>query len=154
MGSVCSRRSERIHGTSTPLLPAAVLSQIRAYHSLPASTLRIHRRWRLAIRKVIKLIRLRLIWASLGRHLRASRSSILFAHLERGNAALRNTTSTQREGQWLFLSLQPFIQKALRQDWRWRSSLWILSLCCWSWSSPFWCSCSTSKQEEWTKKRY
>jgi hypothetical protein len=97
MGSLCSRRSMQIPVASTPLLPAAVIAQIHAFNSLPASTIRANRFWRLAIRKVITLIRLRQTWASLGRHLQAARTSILFEHLHRVNGHLRHAVQNSSQ---------------------------------------------------------
>ena len=78
------------------VLPLSVIARIRAFHSLPSATLRIHRRWRVAGRKILKLIRLKLICARIGRHLALAHSGILFGRLRRFQSDLVYQTRSSR----------------------------------------------------------
>ena len=91
MGLICSRRSRSTPVAppiAAPLLPAAVIAQIQSFNQLPESTIRAHRRWRRSIRRIITLLRLRKIWASLGRYLNDQACGQIFGHLQRRNGQI------------------------------------------------------------------
>ena len=85
MGSICSRRRSVLIPF---LLPAPLLAHIQAFNRPSASSLRARRRWQRAGRRIITLLRLRKIWASLGRYLNNSGTGQLFDHLRRRNGRL------------------------------------------------------------------
>jgi hypothetical protein len=79
MGSVCSRRSHVAFQT---------------YRQLPSRVrLQAQRRWAWAIRRILLLIRLRRIWASLGTYLRNHQTTVLFGHLRARHGTFTYTGS-------------------------------------------------------------
>jgi len=126
MGLICSRRSRSIPVAppiAAPLLPAAVIEQIQSFNRLPASTVRAHRRWRRSIRRIITLLRLRKIWASLGRYLNDQACGRIFDHLQRRNGQIRYRISGSAASRpWSRQAVKPSSEKgSIMGSWCWTS---------------------------------